>query len=211
MAVLSFERGLDVLQARRTALTWTLYLYMGLSATMAPVTLADLAGELDYDAVELDVPSVLGVLVSLAYIAILLISIIMVCMWIYRAHANLRAAGVTGLETSPGWAIGWFFIPILNLFKPFEAMRELWHASHAQTDEAPDKTPRDLIVWWSCYLVGSVLKNVGSRIAAVHEVGFLIDMVSSLILAVSAWFLLAIVRKVTQAQVDFLGANQTFA
>jgi hypothetical protein len=64
----------------------------------------------------------------------LLVSIIAVAMWIHRAHANLYEAGAEGLQFTPGWAVGWYFIPFANLFKPFQAMRELWTRSHAEDD-----------------------------------------------------------------------------
>ena len=30
---------------------------------------------------------------------------------------------------TPGWSVGWFFVPIMNPWKPFQAMREIWQAS----------------------------------------------------------------------------------
>jgi len=39
-------------------------------------------------------------------------------VWFYRAHANLSGLGAEYLTYSPGWAVGWFFVPIFSLFRP---------------------------------------------------------------------------------------------
>ena len=56
------------------------------------------------------------------------------CVWQHRAHANLWAFARSGLRFTPGWAVGWWFVPIASLWKPFEAVRELWKASDPGSD-----------------------------------------------------------------------------
>jgi len=68
-------------------------------------------------------------------------------MWIYRAAKNTRALGATGLNASPGWAVGSYFVPIVNLFAPFIAMKEIWRASLDPGNwQAARSTP--LLGWW---------------------------------------------------------------
>jgi len=45
--------------------------------------------------------------------------------WLYRVHKNLSSLGARKLDCTSGWAVGLFFIPILNLFRPFQVMREV--------------------------------------------------------------------------------------
>jgi hypothetical protein len=72
-------------------------------------------------------------------------------MWIHRSHRNLSAFGAQGLTFTPGWAVGWWFIPIFNLFRPFQIVREIWQASDpgmpagAAWRRAPSSP---LIGWW---------------------------------------------------------------
>lgn len=42
--------------------------------------------------------------------------------WIYVAHKNLPALGAENLRFRPGLAVGSFFIPIYNLWGPFQAV-----------------------------------------------------------------------------------------
>src|SRR4030095_8115621 len=66
-----------------------------------------------------------------------LASFVSLLVWIYAAHANLPALNAGPLEFSPGWAVGWFFIPIANLVKPYQAVVEIWKGS----DPAPLRGP----------------------------------------------------------------------
>src|SRR5512132_1941138 len=69
-----------------------------------------------------------GVSVLLGLLAFLACSIVWL-IWQYRAQANARALTNGGTSVSPGWAVGWWFIPFANLLKPFLSMHELWQAS----------------------------------------------------------------------------------
>jgi hypothetical protein len=63
-------------------------------------------------------------LATIADMACVLAAFVLVGVWIYRANANAHALG-GDLSVSPGWAVGWFFVPIACLFKPYLAMRRL--------------------------------------------------------------------------------------
>jgi len=78
---------------------------------------------------------------------------IVFCRWIYVAHRNLPALGLPYPEFTPGWAVGWFFIPVANLWKPYQAMRQLWQASvDTQTVGQQDAHPL-LVAWWSMWII----------------------------------------------------------
>ncbi len=86
-------------------------------------------------------------------------------VWVYRANVNARAMGAD-LETSPGWAVGWFFIPLASLIMPYQAMSDLWKGS-----AAPDRTWREQPIpellmrgWWGFFLVGNLLGVAGARL-----------------------------------------------
>jgi Domain of unknown function (DUF4328) len=38
--------------------------------------------------------------------------------WIFRASKNLHVLSSEPMAFTPGWAVGWFFIPFANLYKP---------------------------------------------------------------------------------------------
>ena len=65
-----------------------------------------------------------------------------------RVAKNVRALGATGLEFTPGWAVGWFFVPIAGFFKPFQAMREIWKASKNPLRWQEEATGSVVGWWW---------------------------------------------------------------
>jgi hypothetical protein len=84
-----------------------------------------------------------------------LVHVVLFCFWLYRANANARALGAEGMRFSPGWAVGWLFVPIMNFFRPYQVVREIWKASdpHAssQWDQLP--TPALIKTWWATSLL----------------------------------------------------------
>ena len=92
---------------------------------------------------------------------LLLLTGIFWLLWQHRAQANLTALGVQGLRFTPGWAVGWWFIPFANLAMPFLAMRELTRASASggAGPSPPGRVDALLAWWWAALLLGIVLFN----------------------------------------------------
>lgn len=62
-------------------------------------------------------------------------------LWIYRVRRNLVALGVPGLRFTPGWSIAWFFVPVMNLFRPWQIMKETVRASQPLQTSLPSERP----------------------------------------------------------------------
>jgi len=77
-------------------------------------------------------------------------------MWIHRATGNLRVFTDSRMRSSANWAVGWYFIPIACLFKPYESMMDIWLASHG--DEPRQVWPVRL--WWAAALA-TVFASIG--------------------------------------------------
>lgn len=111
----------------------------GLTAAMGEPSASDLGA-----------PGALA-LVGLVQLAVTIGSWISFLMWMYRACNNAWSYGRGFLSITPGWAVGWWFIPIASLYKPYVAMRETWTASH-------DGQGSPLILgWWLSYLGTGVI------------------------------------------------------
>ncbi len=76
--------------------------------------------------------------------------------WIYRVACNVRALGAKGLDDSPGWAVGWYAVPVMNLVRPMRAMTQVWLASQAPARWQKLGTPRLLGVWWGFWIAGNL-------------------------------------------------------
>ena len=75
--------------------------------------------------------------------------------WIFRANKNATALSPQALENSPGWAVGWFFVPIAGLWKPYEVMREIYKASRSPHDWRTAKGAAVIGWWWGTNLLGN--------------------------------------------------------
>jgi len=73
--------------------------------------------------------------------------------WIYRAAANVRALGARGLETSPGWSVGWYAVPFMALFRPYQAMVQIYQASVSPMRWRLERAPPLLPIWWAAWIV----------------------------------------------------------
>ena len=150
------------------------------------------------------------VLGGLVMIAIYVTTVVFYCMWIHRAYSNLRGLGWSSLRYSPGWVVGYHFIPFLNLVRPCQAMADLWRGSEpdlASSDRDLLKNPITPMigVWWALWIGSGVLGQVSFRLGmkesydALHA-SMWIDIVNGGISAVCALLLLSLVRKISARQ-----------
>lgn len=65
--------------------------------------------------------------------AIGFVAIILMLYWFYNASKNIREFGATGVA-SPVMAVVWWFVPFLNLWKPYQVARNIWKASSPKLD-----------------------------------------------------------------------------
>ncbi|MCB0960359.1 MAG: DUF4328 domain-containing protein [Acidimicrobiales bacterium] len=100
--------------------------------------------------------AIVGLVLGLAF----LVNGVLFLVWRHRVQRNLgEALGVAYLEYTPGWSVGWWFVPFANLVKPKQAMNEAWTASSAS--EPPGtagwrqrKAPPLLSWWWGFLMAG---------------------------------------------------------
>jgi hypothetical protein len=84
---------------------------------------------------------------------------------IYRSYKNIQGFGAQGLRFSPGWAVGYYFIPILSLIRPVQVMSEIWRASDDPRDWP--KRPGSWLIasWWTLFLVYTGITQVSLELA----------------------------------------------
>jgi Domain of unknown function (DUF4328) len=89
---------------------------------------------------------------------------IAILMWIYRANWNARQLGASDMRFTPGWAVAWFFIPFLNLWKPYQAMREIWMASASPANWHAQPVSLLLHAWWFLWVGSALLSQLSFRL-----------------------------------------------
>lgn len=133
---------------------WTkVFLYAGIAVAL--VYAWDVVGDLRMGEGEASQEgrTLVSILWILARLVIGLGTPILVLTWIYRANHNARQLGAADMRFTPGWAVGWYFIPIAWFWKPYQAMTEIWRASVNPSDWRAVPVLPLLRWWWGLWIV----------------------------------------------------------
>lgn len=155
-----------------------------------------------------------GIYLPIASIAVLVGCIIAYSMFVYRGMKNLHLSGVRSVTTSPGWAVGWSFIPIANLGMIFNVMKQIWVGSHDPVSGKYDP-PATLGLWWGCWIASGVIGRFSEVVApkdatlqVTHPSEYLSVFMPTAVLStlsgvfglISCFCLLAIIKQILSAQ-----------
>ncbi len=217
MAEMDMSSGIELLQRRGKILQALLIGGALISVATLAGQIAELNGVISLESEQFSQAEMLYALTGIGYLLLLLATYILFGMWIYRAAANIVAAQTEGFDYTPGWAVGWLFIPIANLFKPYGAMRQIYNASNGRGVNVIDEGNWLLRAWWAAWLVVSIAGNISFRLSLRAETPE--DIRASLevdALATAAGFFLyplayLLVKRITDAQKHRLTSAQIFA
>jgi hypothetical protein len=189
-------------------LTLALKILLGLGAGMTLVSFWsswlqwDLLQRASYTEAEGAANDVRERFVGAASLTVYLTTVVVFGVWIVQAHRNVRALGATGLRFSPGWAVGSFFVPVLNWWRPYQAMSDLWNASRALDGEAMGS--RGILpLWWGLWVVSAVVGQAGFRVSLrASHAGGLQDLTSLQLLGSVVDFPLCLVAAMVVAKIS---------
>jgi hypothetical protein len=100
--------------------------------------------------------------IDIKLIGVQLFGVVAFLFWTHRVTANARAFG--GLGESPGWAVGYYFMPFLNLYRPYRILADVYIDS--DPDPSPDRwsgrraVPLFFPAWWLVW----TLVRIGERL-----------------------------------------------
>jgi Domain of unknown function (DUF4328) len=84
--------------------------------------------------------------------------------WYSRAYRNVIAFGFPN-RWSPRWAVAYWIIPILSLFRPKQVMNDIWRGSGpaGETDLRSRPVSPLLHWWWAAWLLTTWVSQVAFR------------------------------------------------
>jgi hypothetical protein len=150
--------------------------------------------------------------ISFPLTVLYIVYLVVFFMWIYRANKNLRSLRAAGLRFTPGWSVGWFFVPFMNLFRPYQVVSEIWKASTPKVNIADDTSWKSVVTppivgcWWALFLISAFIARIAIQsIFSGIELSDLLDstyayMVSEAIDVVYALTTIFMVRRISQFQ-----------
>jgi len=155
-------------------------------------------------------------LIGLVEIVVFLATVVAWLMWQHRAYANLRLVGSRETEYTPGWSVGYWFIPILNLFRPYQITAELWRRSELRNGRDPIGSlsrPPLILAWWVIYLALGFLGRAyfSTTMKATTVTDFIaateLGLVNDALGVVAAIFAFVVVRGIDRFQQEFSAAG----
>ena len=144
-----------------------------------------------------------------------LITVILWFAWQSRAYRNLRLVGSGKTRFTQGWAIGYWFIPFVNLVRPYQIIADLWLRSENQN--ADDTTtgrsaPTAVSLWWGGYLVagimGRVVMTMSLNATTIEQLqtATVAGMLGDALGVLSAFLAIRVVKGIDQYQQRFIPA-----
>lgn len=96
-------------------------------------------------------------------IGVTIVTTLLLIAWLRRMYRNLPSLGKHDTRFRPGWAVGAWFVPILNWIRPKQMIDEVWHAGDLELPDSytysteGERVPAVVNVWWGFWVVGSAM------------------------------------------------------
>jgi hypothetical protein len=143
-------------------------------------------------------------------LAILAVTAAVFLTWLHRVRVNVRALGARRLAYRREWTFMGFLIPVLNLFRPYQVVKEIWQASDPSTGDPMAwkvvAAPFRIAIWWGLFVAYFLLEGLAATMvetsvsAQVIRLGHAAGMVADLCAALSASVAYFVVVRITEAQ-----------
>jgi hypothetical protein len=152
---------------------------------------------------------------AVLYLIALIVSGVTFLRWFHRAASNHDS--FRGIDEGSGQSAVWsFFIPFLNLIRPYQMMKSVWQG----IGYAEERGSSSMVsFWWATWLASGLLSYLGRAFmetagsdASGLASATLFDMVNVSVNALSAVLAILLVRGVTVRQEGFakLGLAEAF-
>ena len=204
----------------RAAIGWTwiwvgAQLLHGLASARVLALMVETASEIgasfDSPPPELSTFDFTRVIAAFVVIVSFVVGGLLILRWIHAVNANAHLYS-GGMNVGPGWNVGFFFVPIANLWKPFQGLSETWQASNSHSPGLPIWVRW----WWGLWLVSNLIFGASfwmgfqaNTFRSVSVDAFL-DILSAIVSLPLALLLIRLIRSLTAAQ-ETMQHGETFA
>jgi hypothetical protein len=112
---------------------------------------------------------------------LVLVAVIFFLVWTFRIVKNAHLISYHPLRFGPGWAVGFYFIPILCFFRPYQALSEAHRASKNPGDWESVTGSYLLGWWWAVYILSGIAGSISrSTVPALDLLSNNLDIIFSL-------------------------------
>jgi hypothetical protein len=107
--------------------------------------------------------------IGLVQVAFLIATAVFFIRWLRLAYRNTDVVAPGLRRYGHGWAIGAWFVPFLNLWRPKQIVNDVWRAGDPTGSPHDARLPLLLNLWWAGWIVSNVLAQVAARLAFRQE------------------------------------------
>jgi hypothetical protein len=153
--------------------------------------------------------------IGIVQLVAFIVTAIVWLVWLSRAYSNLGAVGTRKSRFTPGWAVGYWFVPFVNLVRPYQIILDLWlRSERLNVDDSVANLPRPAIIswWWGVYLLSGFAGRMFASLARdaktlpelinVTIIGVVVDAIG----IVAALLAVTVVRGIDERQQRFANA-----
>lgn len=138
---------------------------------------------------------------------IFVVTAVVFLMWLHRSSNNLTAFGHWRSQGySPAWTVGSFFVPIVNLFIPYQSTKYVWQKSRpadSQSFSFSNTPPGFFPAWWGFWLAANFATNIHFRMSggeAPRTATAVVGIVSEVLSIAAAGFAIEVIREINRRQ-----------
>ena len=153
----------------------------------------------------LSVPTQIENIISIGFLFSTITCCIIFLLWFKREYHNLHIINPK-LKYKETWAIWSWFIPIINLWRPYQIMKEIYiHTTTQNREETKSEeekiiTTRIIDTWWLLWIVSYILSQVTNRLPAttIDQLKFthILSIIIFGILVIDTILLIKIINKI---------------
>lgn len=156
---------------------------------------------------------VIGILLVVFYIT----SVVTFIQWFRRAYFNLHIKA-NNLEYTEGWAAGSWFVPIVNLFRPYRIMNELYLETQKILSQSNPKyktivSTQFVGIWWTMWIISNLIDRVSTKLTLKAETieelttSSLVSIFSSSFTILLAGITIKVIYDYSKIEMDFYNSK----
>lgn len=122
-------------------------------------------------------------IIAYANIGVYIACIVLFILWFRRAYNNLNLSNKAYTKYAEGWAAGAWFVPFINLVRPYFIMQEIWVKTQEATHNLiTHKNGKIIGWWWVIWIINNIGTNFINRYFKETDVEELITSTSASII-----------------------------
>jgi hypothetical protein len=120
--------------------------------------------------------------------------------WFYRSYTNIEIAGGPKPRFAPIWAVFGFFVPVMNLFRPYQIMKDVLKGSALITGGSQPLSANLVTIWWVSWLLWLVGTFCSPLVRGAQMMSLQLVVLGNLMTLAAASCAILLVRSITTMQ-----------